>query len=354
MPPAFPCDLIRSFVKRDFDFCNPFILEILNPVMDLLSSMTKGVNFNSSKVMVTGAAGFLGSHLTEALISLGCEVYGLDTFISGFPDNLKALENNEKFHFIQANISEPVEFEGDLDFIFHFASIADPIRYQKYPIETLRANTFGTYNLLELARKKKAGLLFASTSEIYGDAQVVPTPETYWGNVNPVGPRACYDEGKRCGEAFCISYVQKHAMDIKIVRIFNTYGPRLRDGRAVPEFVSRALKGDVLRIDGNGKQTRSFCFVSDLIRGILLLAEKGPVGEAVNIGNDSEITVLELAKAVLEVTASQSKIEFSPRPIDDPNRRCPKLEKARSLLGYAPEVTLKEGLNLTVEWFKGS
>lgn len=320
--------------------------------MDDIKSMTRGVLLKPQKVMVTGGSGFLGSHLVEALLSLGCEVWSLDNYSSGFPENLKHLEGNEKLHIIKTDISEPVKFDGQLDFIFHFASIADPVHYQKFPIETLRANTFGTYYLLELARQKKAKFLFASTSEIYGDAKVVPTPETYWGNVNPCGPRSCYDESKRCGEAFCWSYAYKHGTDVKIVRIFNTYGPRLSDGRAVPQFIKRALKNEPIQVDGDGKQTRSFCYVTDLIRGILLLAEKGPSGEAMNLGNEKEITVLELAQDIIKLTSSKSKIVFNKRPTDDPERRRPDTSKAKKLLGWSPQVSLEDGLKRTIDWFK--
>ncbi len=316
--------------------------------------MVEDGSLDGKKVMVTGGAGFLGSHLVEELLSKGCEVWSVDNYLSGLPENFKKVKGDDKLHLLEADISKPLSFEGELDFIFHFASIADPKLYLKFPIETLRANTFGTYHLLELAKKKGASFLFASTSEIYGDAEILPTPESYWGNVNPTGPRSCYDESKRCGEAFCMAYLRQHGMDIKIVRIFNTYGPRLRDGRAVPEFIKSALKNDTIHVDGDGSQTRSFCYVSDLIDGVLLLAEKGEPGEPVNIGNDAEITILELAETVIEIANSKSEIEFSPRPTDDPERRRPDISKAREMLGWSPDVSLEEGLRMTVDWFRES
>lgn len=321
--------------------------------MEQVPMELSGSNISKKRVLVTGGAGFLGSHLCEALLELGNEVWSVDNKISGSSENISKIKENPNFHEIKADISKPLELNEKIDFIFHFASIADPKLYSLHPIETLRANTFGTYNLLELARKQKCGFLFASTSEVYGDAEVVPTPETYWGNVNPVGPRSCYDESKRCGEAFCVAYAKEYGLDVRIVRIFNTYGPRLRDGRAVPEFVKAALNGDDIEVYGDGKQTRSFCYVTDLIRGILLLASKGPVGEPVNIGNEDEITILELAKKVLTLTGSESRINFKGLPTDDPKRRCPDLTKARELLGYSPKVGLEEGLKLTIEWFNG-
>ncbi|HJZ63153.1 MAG TPA: UDP-glucuronic acid decarboxylase family protein [Candidatus Acidoferrum sp.] len=305
------------------------------------------------RAVVTGAAGFLGSHLCDRLLAEGWEVLGLDNMITGAPENLRHLQNNSKFKLLQADVSDALRIDGGVDYVLHFASPASPPDYLKHPIETMRVGSAGTLNALELAREKRAKFFLSSTSECYGDPEVSPQPEAYWGNVNPVGPRSVYDEAKRFSEALTMGFYRHYGLDTHIVRIFNTYGPRMRlnDGRALPNFVYQALSGRPITIYGDGKQTRSFCYVSDLIEGIyrlMLSDEHLPV----NIGNPAEITILEFAERVCSHFSNAPALVFEPLPQDDPKRRCPDISKAKRLLNWEPKVNLEEGLRLTVAYFK--
>src|SRR5579859_1942787 len=305
------------------------------------------------RAVVTGAAGFLGSHLCDRLLAEGWEVPALDNLITGAAQNLCHLEGNLKFKFRQADVSEPLNVEGAVDYVLHFASPASPPDYLKHPIETMRVGSAGTINALELARSKGAKFFLASTSECYGDPEVSPQHEEYWGHVNSVGPRSVYDEAKRFSEALTMGYHRHYGLDTRIVRIFNTYGPRMRlnDGRALPNFVHQALSGRPITIYGDGKQTRSFCYVSDLMDGIYRLAvskEHLPV----NIGNPDEITLLEFAQRVRAHFPKAGPIVFEPLPQDDPKRRCPDIRKAKRLLGWEPKVALADGLKRTIEYFQ--
>ena len=280
-------------------------------------------------------------------------VLALDNFITGSRVNLSGLAQNPDFEFRQANVNERVNVDGDVRYVLHFASPASPPQYDANPIHTLKVGTLGTVNMLGLARAKGARFLLASTSEVYGDPLVHPQPETYWGNVNPIGPRGCYDEAKRCAEAFAMAYHRAHAVDTRIVRIFNTHGPRMQvlDGRAVPNFMAQAVRGEPLTVYGDGSQTRSLCYVSDLVRGVLAALEKGDE-MPINIGNPEEVTVLELAQIIVRLAGSRSPIEFRPLPIDDPKQRRPDITRARKLLGWQPEVGLEDGLARTLEYFR--
>ncbi|MCK4437333.1 SDR family oxidoreductase [bacterium] len=304
-------------------------------------------------VLVTGGAGFIGSHLCERLLKEGNRVICVDNLITGKEENISHLSNNPDFKFIQHDVSKYVDIEEDLDFILHFASPASPIDYQLYPIQTLKVGSLGTHNTLGLAKAKGARFLLASTSEIYGDPLVSPQKEDYWGNVNCVGPRGVYDESKRFAEAITLAYHRTHKIDTKIVRIFNTHGPRMRkdDGRAVPNFINQALKGEPLTVFGDGSQTRSFCYVSDLIDGIYKLMLSN-TNEPVNIGNPRELSILESAKLILSLTRSRSQIIYKDLPVDDPKVRRPDITKARKELSWQPKVSLEEGLKKTIEWFK--
>ena len=306
-----------------------------------------------ARVVVLGAAGFLGSHLCDELIARGDDVVGIDDFSSSTDANLKQLKSNSRFTFLKADIAAQIPISGKVDAILNFASPASPPRYLKMPLQTLRTGSRGTDNALQFAMENNARFIMASTSEVYGDPTVSPQVETYWGNVNSIGERSCYDEAKRYAEALCMAYWREYQVNIGIVRIFNTYGPRLdpADGRVVSNFVCQAIQGNDLTVYGDGSQTRSFCFVDDEIRGILALLdsnERGPI----NIGNPAEFTMLELAATVMEVTESKSKIVYRPLPSDDPRHRCPDITKARELLGWEPEVNLHDGLLRTVEWFQ--
>ena len=305
------------------------------------------------RAAVTGGAGFLGSHLCDYLIGKGWDVVCLDNLITGSRSNIAHLASNPHFKFVEQDVSEPYDVAGPLDAVMNFASPASPPDYLKHPIETMRVGSFGTYNSLELARAKKARFLQASTSECYGDPEISPQTETYWGRVNPIGPRSVYDEAKRFGEALTMAYYRKHGVDTRIVRIFNTYGPRMRlnDGRALPNFLYQALVGQPITVYGDGKQTRSFCYVSDLIEGIYRLLESNE-HEPVNIGNPGEITILEFAERVRALVGSSVPIIFEPLPQDDPKQRCPDLAKARRLLNWEPQVKLADGLQLTYEFFR--
>ncbi len=307
------------------------------------------------RVLVAGGAGFIGSHLCESLLSSGWEVVAVDNLITGRLANLASLLDHPRFTFIQHDITEPLDL--DVDAIFHLASPASPVGYRQHSIETHLVNSLGTFHLLQLARRQGARFLFASTSEVYGDPQIHPQPETYHGNVNPVGPRSCYDESKRFGESLTMEFVRTFGLDARIVRIFNTYGPRTDpgDGRVVPNFVMRALGGEPLVVYGDGRQTRSLCYVSDMVRGIRLALElEGLAGEVINLGNPDERTVLELAQLILELTGSSSPVTFAPPRPDDPARRCPDIAKARRLLGWEPSVDLREGLRMTIAYFAGT
>lgn len=303
--------------------------------------------------LVTGGAGFIGSHLCELLLSKGIKVIAMDNLITGSLSNIEHLQSNEHFTFVNHDVSKHIDLSEDIDYILHFASPASPIDYQKIPIQTLKVGSLGTHNLLGLALAKKARLLLASTSEVYGDPLVNPQPESYWGNVNPTGIRGCYDEAKRFSEALVMAYHRIHGVDTKIVRIFNTYGPRMRkdDGRVVPNFITQSIEGKPLTVYGDGKQTRSFCYVSDLIDGIykLLLSD---IHDPVNIGNPEERTILEFAEKINEFTDNDNEIIFEDLPQDDPKVRCPDISKAKKELGWEPTVSLADGIKQTVDWFQ--
>lgn len=306
-----------------------------------------------ARVLITGGAGFLGSHLCERFLHEGFDVICMDNFITGSPDNIAHLIGNPHFQFVKHDVTEYIYVAGEVDHILHFASPASPIDYLKVPIQTLKVGSLGTHKALGLAKAKKARFLIASTSEVYGDPLVHPQEESYWGNVNPIGARGVYDEAKRFSEAMTMAYHRFHGVDTRILRIFNTYGPRMRinDGRAIPAFLSQALRGEPLTVFGDGSQTRSVCYVDDLVEGIyrlLLSNETDPV----NIGNPDEITVLDLAKEILEITGSKSEIVFRPLPEDDPKIRQPNIERAKRILGWEPRVNRREGLLKTLEYFR--
>ena len=306
------------------------------------------------RVLITGAAGFLGSHLSDRFLAEGHTVIGLDNFLTGHPDNIAHLIGHERFSFIRHNISEFTYVAGTLDGVLHFASPASPVDYLEMPIQTLKVGSLGTHNALGIALAKHARFFLASTSEVYGDPLVHPQPESYWGNVNPIGPRGCYDEAKRFAEAMTMAYQRAQGVDTRIVRIFNTYGPRMRpgDGRVVSNFIVQALYGHPLTIYGDGSQTRSFCYVSDEVDGLFRLFlsdERMPV----NIGNPNEFTVRQLAELVIELTGTKSEITSQPLPADDPKVRKPDITRAKELLGWEPSVQLREGLLRTIEYFRG-
>ena len=304
------------------------------------------------RTLVTGGAGFLGSHLCEYLVNKEHEVICMDNLITGSKQNISGIKSGN-FHFVNHNVSEFIDLDGDLDYILHFASPASPIDYLDLPIQTLKVGALGTHNALGVAKAKNATFLLASTSEVYGDPLVHPQPEEYWGNVNPIGPRGVYDEAKRFAEAITMAYHRTHGINTKIVRIFNTYGPRMRikDGRAIPNFLKQALTGEDLTIYGNGSQTRSFCYVTDLVEGIyrLLMSDQH---EPVNIGNPVEMTIQQMANKILQATQSKSKIVQLSLPEDDPKTRQPNITLARKLLDWEPKVSLDEGLESTLEYFK--
>ena len=305
------------------------------------------------RVVVTGAAGFLGSHLTDRLLAAGATVVGIDNFITGNAANIAHLERHPRWQFIRHDVSTYIDVEGPIDSVFHFASPASPVDYLELPIQTLKVGSLGTHKALGLARAKGARFLLASTSEVYGDPLVHPQPESYWGNVNPVGPRGVYDEAKRFAESMTMAYHRYHGVDTRIVRIFNTYGPRMRpnDGRVVSNFIVQALKGEPLTVYGDGSQTRSFCYVDDLIEGIVRLCERG-TPDPVNIGNPHEFTVRQLADRVIALTGSTSRIEYQPLPTDDPKVRRPDITRARTRLGWEPCVPLDDGLERTIAYFR--
>ncbi len=307
------------------------------------------------RILITGGAGFLGSHMCNLLAKEGHSIICMDSLITGKKENISHLLDSPDFQFIEHDVTEYIGVKEHIDYVLHFASPASPVDYLKYPIKTLKVGSLGTHNALGLAKEHKAKFLLASTSEVYGDPLVNPQPETYWGNVNPVGPRGCYDEAKRFAEAITLAYHRSHGIDTKIARIFNTYGPNMRynDGRAIPNFIGQALRNEPITVYGNGLQTRSFCYVSDLIDGIYRLMDSS-LNEPVNIGNPNEMALLELAKNIIKFTNSSSKIEYKPLPIDDPKVRRPDITKAQRELSWQPAVTLEDGLESTIDWFKHS
>ena len=316
-----------------------------------------GLSFQDQRVLVTGGAGFLGSWICDVLVAQGAEVECVDNLSSGLQSNISHLLDSDRFHFTKHDVSEPISFDERLDLVIHMASRASPFEFEHYPIEILKANTIGLMVALEIAKKHKSKVIYTSTSEIYGNPQVVPTPESYYGYVNSVGPRGCYDEAKRCGEAYVVAYRRQYGLNTRIARIFNTYGPRIRwDGiyaRAVPRFISQALSGKHITIFGEGTQTRSFTYITDQIEGLLRLAAKDEAqGSIVNIGNDKETKIIDVAKMILDITGSRSGITYQPLPEDDPLRRRPDISRARNLLGWEPKVELEDGLRRTVEWFR--
>lgn len=304
-------------------------------------------------VLITGGAGFIGSHLSDMFIAKGFRVFCVDNLITGKMSNIEHLIKDRNFRFITHNVSEYINIKDGIDYVLHFASPASPVDYLKYPIQTLKVGSLGTHNALGVAKSKSARFLLASTSEVYGDPLVNPQKETYWGNVNPVGPRGVYDEAKRFSEAITMAYHRVHKVDTKIIRIFNTYGERMReeDGRAIPNFISQALNGKPITVYGDGSQTRSFCYVSDLVDGIyrLLMSD---VNDPVNIGNPNEMTLLSLAKDIIRLTGSKSRIVFKALPVDDPKVRCPDISKAKKLLKWKPRVGIEKGLKNTISYFR--
>jgi dTDP-glucose 4,6-dehydratase len=304
------------------------------------------------RIVITGAAGFIGSHLSERLLDQGHSVIGIDNLITGDLANIAHLSGRD-FVFVRHNVTNYINVDGPVDRVYHWASPASPIDYLEWPIPTLKVGALGTHNALGLAKAKGARFILASTSEVYGDPLVHPQKETYWGNVNPVGPRGVYDEAKRFAEAITMAYHRYHKLDAKIVRIFNTYGPRMRvhDGRAVPNFIAQALRNQDVTIFGSGKQTRSFCYISDLVSGIIALMESD-VNEPVNVGNPHEMTIEEMARLIIRMTGSRSQVVFKALPTDDPQVRQPDITRARTLLGWEPKVPLEEGLTSTIEYFR--
>jgi dTDP-glucose 4,6-dehydratase len=308
-----------------------------------------------SRTVITGGAGFIGSHLVDEFLRLGHEVICLDNLVTGREQNIGHLRDHPRFRFERQDVTEPIAIDGPVDIVCHFASPASPRDYLAFPIQTLKVGALGTHKALGLAKAKRARFLIASTSEVYGDPRVHPQPESYWGNVNPVGPRAVYDEAKRFAEAITMAYHRTHGVDTRIVRIFNTYGPRMRadDGRALPNFISQALRGEPITIYGDGSQTRSFCYVSDLVNGLCRLIESD-LHEPVNIGNDEEITIRGIAEEVIRLTGSRSGLRFVGLPQDDPRVRKPDLRRARERLGWSPTVSRSEGLRKTIDYFRES
>lgn len=304
------------------------------------------------RILITGGAGFIGSHLCDYFLARGDEVIAMDNFITGSPDNIAHLKDHPRFTFIRQDVTEYLRIEGYLDAVLHFASPASPVSYMAYPIQTLKVGALGTHKALGLARAKGARFLLASTSEVYGDPLVHPQREDYWGNVNPIGPRGVYDEAKRFAEAITLAYHRAHNVDTRIARIFNTYGPRnaLDDGRVVPNLIGQALRGEPLTVHGDGSQTRSFCYVSDLVEGIARLLASNEV-MPVNLGNPNEMTIRAFAEKINALTGNKAGIVYVPRPVDDPSRRCPDISKAKRILGWEPKVSLDEGLEKTIAYF---
>ena len=323
--------------------------------IEKIKSNIKSEFFADKKVLVTGGAGFIGSWLCDVLVGIGAEVLAVDDLSTGRMKNIDHLVKNSKFKLIKSDICK-YNSKEKIDIIFHMAGHASPDEYMIHPIETLQTSALGTKNMAEIARKNDAALLFASTSEVYGDAEIVPTPESYWGKVNPIGPRSCYDEGKRFAEALLMAYSKQHGLNVRIPRIFNSYGPRLREdglyGRAMSRFIKQAIADDPITVYGDGKQTRSFCYITDTVTGLMLLTTSNKAkGQVVNIGNTLEVTILELAKKIKKTTHCKSAIVFHPLPKDDPKRRCPNLDKLYEITSWKPSVTFDEGLNKTIAWF---
>ena len=329
--------------------------KIISEDIERIKSVVKGDVFSDKKVLVTGSAGFIGSWLCDVLVGFGSSVTALDDLSTGRLLNIDHLMLRANFKFIKSDVCT-FKSNEKFDYILNMAGHASPDEYLTHPIETLQTSALGTFNMAELARKNDAKLLFASTSEVYGDTEIIPTPETYWGKVNPIGPRSCYDEGKRFAEALLMAYSKQHGLDVRIPRIFNSYGPRLREdgfyGRAMSRFIMQALTEKPITIYGDGKQTRSFCYITDTIIGLILLAQSDDAkGEAVNVGNTQEVTILELAEKIRQVTGYKSQIEFGPLPKDDPKRRCPNTNKLEELIGWKPNVKLDDGLKKAITWF---
>ena len=327
---------------------------ILEDVEKIRSDLKEDV-FTGKKVLITGGAGFIGSWLCDVLANFGAEVTSVDDLSTGRMKNIDHLTKNPKFKPVKADACA-FQSREKFNFILHMAGHASPEEHQKHPIETLQASSFGSANMAELARKNDATVLFASTSEVYGDAEIVPTPESYWGKVNPIGPRSCYDEGKRFAEALFVAYHKQYGLNVKIPRIFNSYGPRLREdgpyGRAMSRFIMQALTNKPITVYGEGKQTRSFCYITDTITGLMLLTACDKAkGEVVNVGGAQEITILELAKKIKELTKCKSSLTFHPLPKDDPKRRCPDISKVEKLIEWKPKVKFEEGLKRTIRWF---
>jgi UDP-glucuronate decarboxylase len=328
---------------------------IISQDIERIMCDVEGGVFQGKKALVTGGAGFIGSWFCDVLLHFGADVTVIDDLSTGRRRNIEHLTTNSRFRFVQTDVSA-FRTEEKFDFIIHLAGHASPDEYKKHPIETLQASAIGTFSMAELSRKNDATLLFSSTSEIYGDTEIIPTPETYWGKVNPIGPRSCYDEGKRFAEALLMAYSEQYGLDVRVPRIFNSYGPRLREdglyGRALSRFILQAITNQPITVYGNGKQTRSFCYVTDTITGLILLTISPKArGEVVNIGNTKEVTVIELAQKIKRITKSKSTIEFCPLPKDDPKRRCPDTTKLEEIVGWKPNVGFEEGLKRTVIWF---
>jgi len=329
---------------------------IKNDINIILQKLDPNV-FEGKRALITGGAGFIGSWLCDVLVKTGARVTCLDNFSTGLNENIEHLLNKKGFNLIKQDVECLDDTVGRFDFILHLASRASPEEHQQQPIETLKVNSLGSFRVIEQTLKSNATVLFTSTSEVYGDAQLVPTPESYWGNVNPTGPRSGYDEGKRFAEALFTAHHREHGLDIRILRVFNSYGPRLRAdgiyGRAISRFILQSLQNQPLTVYGDGTQSRSFCYITDTVLGILkALTNKRAKGEIFNIGNTHEIKILSLAKTIRKLTGSKSKIVFQPLPPEDPKRRCPDITKAKRLLNWQPEVPLEEGLNKTIQWFK--
>lgn len=305
------------------------------------------------RIVLTGGAGFIGSHLADRLVAEGHEVIAVDNLITGFEENIAHLLGNPLFSYLRQDITLPFDIPGQVDWVLNLASPASPIDYLRLPLETLRVGSYGTHNTLDLARAKGASYLLTSTSEVYGDPQVHPQPESYWGNVNPNGPRSVYDEAKRYAEAATMAYHREFGLDVRIVRIFNTYGPRNRvdDGRVVPTFINQALRNEPLTVFGEGRQTRSFQYVDDLVEGLRLLMERGN-HQPVNIGNPNEMTILQFARLIIDLTGSASEIVYRPLPVDDPQIRQPDISRARDLLGWEPRIPVEAGLQRTIDWYR--
>ena len=327
--------------------------------LDVICRNLGDISFEDQRVLVTGGAGFLGSWMCETLITSGAYVTCIDNFASGQISNIESLMDNERFRFIRHDISSPLPIDKHLDYVFHMASRASPFEFEHYPIQILKANTMGVLVALGIAKKHNARIVYTSTSEVYGNPDIIPTPESYNGNVNPIGLRGCYDEAKRCGEAYVIAYRRQHHLNTRIARIFNTYGPRIRMdgiyGRVIPRFMNQALAGKSLTVFGDGSQTRSFTYLTDQIEGLLRLAALDAAeGKVINIGNINEITVIELAKQIISQTGSTSSVTFHALPEDDPLRRRPDISKAKRILGWEPKASLETGLKRMMDWIKSS